>query len=72
MSLPFVRSTCASISLSISNAPWLIAVCALAWSTAPANAQAVYGSISGTVKDNYGRGVAWRDGHGHQRGARHH
>ena len=55
MSLPFVRSTCGSISLRFRTA-LVIAICALAWNTAPANAQAVYGSISGTVKDNTGGG----------------
>ena len=38
----------------------------------PCAAQAVYGSISGTVKDNTGARSAGRHGHGHERGAQHH
>jgi len=53
MTFPFVRATCRSIHLSIGTCIVLV-VCALHSSALPAHAQAVYGSISGTVKDNTG------------------
>jgi Carboxypeptidase regulatory-like domain len=45
MTLPFVRVTCTCV---------VLAVCALYSSAIPAHAQAVYGSISGAVKDDTG------------------
>jgi len=53
MTLPFVVRSTIPFIVSLRRSIVLIA-CALALGPAPANAQAVYGSISGTVKDNSG------------------
>jgi hypothetical protein len=54
MTLPFAfRSTTLSTS-SLVRTSILLTVCAFGWSPSPANGQAVYGSISGTVRDNSG------------------
>src|SRR5215218_9101271 len=53
MILPFARATCRSIRFQL--APTIVlAVCAVVSTASLADAQAVYGSISGTVKDNTG------------------
>jgi hypothetical protein len=51
MTLPSVRSARRSIRLPFGTS-FALVFCALMWSAAPIPAQAVYGSISGTVKDN--------------------
>jgi carboxypeptidase family protein/TonB-dependent receptor-like protein len=54
MRLPFVFRSCPLSIISLVRTSVLLLVSALAWSPAPANAQAVYGSVSGTVVDSSG------------------
>ena len=57
---------------SDSSVASVVACVMFALSVPSVHAQAVYGSISGTVRDNSGARSAGRDGHGHERGAQHH
>ena len=54
MKLPFVsRSTTLAIKLLVRTSV-LLMVCARAWNPVPANAQAVYGSVGGSIVDSSG------------------
>jgi hypothetical protein len=57
MRLPFGVRSCTLSIISVVRTSVLLLVCTLAWSPAPVNAQAVYGSISGSIVDASGSAI---------------